>query len=298
LKDPRGTHFLMGLLVAAGALGCNDKVALGDFAVDQGQTGGPLPECGATGVAGDPNAAGAGVGVTITYTDWRWAEPFDSLEWELRVEAEPADDGYIFAQEFSLEAGNTGLATLQANGGYQSDPPGGPTDIVKIVQFWIEGPPLRAELGDIAYPDARTALETQRGVDWWTINARYDWQACRVYRFRLTREEAETTGGRWYAARVLDTESGVETLIGRILTPEAWGRLAAPIRSWINRIGWSPLGSCDAPQAASAIFGVPTANGGALEPTAKMHRFGTPLCPTSRFTDFPNAVRQEVGQLP
>ena len=284
--------------MAANTFGCNDKVALGGFASEEAGKSAPLPECGAVGTPWMTATPGAGVGVTITYTDWRWAEPFDSLEWEVRVEVEPDADGYIFAQEFSLEAGNTGLATLQANGGYQADPPGGTTEIEKLVQFWIEGPPLRAELGDIAYPAARAARETQRGADWWTINAKYDWQACRAYRFRVTREEAESTGGRWYAARILDTETGVETLIGRILTPEAWGRLAAPIRSWTNRIGWSPLTTCDSPEAAAAIFGTPTANDGALEPTAKMHRFGAPLCGTSRFTDFTNAVRQEVGQLP
>jgi hypothetical protein len=287
-------------LVAAGALGCNDEVSLGDFADDEQGTGVPLPECGASGEGEMANQAGLGVGVTITFTDWDWAEPFDSLEWDLRVEVEPASDGYIFAQEFTLENGSTGLATLQANGGYQADPPTGPTDFAKIVQFWIEGPPIRAELGSIAYPEARVSIETQVGVQWLTINARYDWQACRAYRFTVTREETEPSGGRWYAARIRDTVTGAETLIGRILTPEVWGRLAAPTRSWTNRIGWGPPpGTCAGLQAASVIFGAPTANDGSLEPSLRTHRFSTPpLCPSSRITDFPNAVRQEVGQLP
>jgi hypothetical protein len=290
-------------LVAAGAFGCNDEVSLGEFAagnpLGDGSVAAPLPECGEPGDEGQASSAGDGVGVTITYTDWDWAEPFESLEWELRVEVEPEDDGYLWAQEFALEAGNPGLLTLQANGGYQADPPNGPTEITKMTQFWIGGPPLRAELGAIAYPEARVYLQTEVGIEWWTINARYDWQACRAYRFRVTREETDPGGGRWYAARIRDTETGEETLIGRILTPETWGTLAAPTRSWTNRIGWAPLGSCDAPEPASALFGVPSANGGALEPTSKVHRFAAPaLCPSSRFTDFPNAVRQEVGRLP
>ena len=158
---------------------------------------------------------GAGVGVTITYTDWRWVEPFDSLEWEMRVEVEPADDGYIFAQEFSLEAGNTGLATLQANGGYQADPPGGATEIEKLVQFWIEGPPLRAELADIAYPDARAALvhdpqqrpEQKRIKTWYQLKlapfrlcdalvslGEKDGWLCKL---ALQRRKSEPESGRW-----------------------------------------------------------------------------------------------------
>ena len=286
-------------LVAAGAPGCNDEVSLGDFAAgDQQGTREPLPECGEPGEVVATSTAGPGVGVTIPFTDWDWAEPFDSLEWEIRVEVENAADGYIFAQEFTLENGTTGLATLQANGGYQAEPPTGPTDRTKIVQFWIEGPPIRAELGSIPFPDARVSIETQVGVQWSTINARYDWQTCRAYRFSVTREEAEPSGGRWYAARIRDTDTGAETLIGRILTPEAWGRLAAPTRSWTNRIGWGPLGTCAGPEPASVIFGAPVANGGTLEPGSRTPRFGMPLCPSSRITDFPNAVRQEVGQLP
>jgi hypothetical protein len=115
----------------------------------------------------------------------------------------------------------------------------------------------------------------------------------------LTREETEPGGGRWYAARIRDTETGAETLIGRILTPEAWGRLAAPTRSWTNRIGWAPLVTCASPEPVSALFGTPSANGGSLEPSSRTPRFAAPpLCPSSRFTDFPNAVRQEVGGLP
>ena len=293
-------------LALVGAVGCNDEVSLGAFAGEQQGNGGgsgggggtALPECGDPGEVGATNAPGPGVGVTITYTDWDWTEPFDSLEWEVRVEVEPEDDGYLFAHEFTLEAGNTGLVTLQANGGYQADPPGGPTDIAKLVQFWLEGPPMRAELGAIAYPNARVALENQAGAQWWTINARYEWQVCRAYRFSLRREELAPGGGRWYAARIRDTVTGTETLIGRILTPEAWGGLVAPTRSWTNRIGWTPLGSCAAPEPVSVLFGAQSANGGLLEPT-KTSRFAMPpVCPSSRFTDFPNAVRQEVGGVP
>jgi hypothetical protein len=288
-------------LVATGALGCNDEVSLGEFGCEQGGGGtqDPLPECGATGDEVLVNQPGVGVGVTITYTDWIWTGPFDSLEWELRIEVAPPNDGYLWAHEFSLANGNTGLITMQANGGYQAEPPAGPTVIANIVQFWISGPPIRAELGDIPAPDARTSIETQVGLEWWTINARYEFETCRTYRFSVAREETEPTGGRWYAGRILDTETGAETLIGRILVQEVWGRFAAPIRSWTNRIGWTPATTCDVPEPAAAIFGVPTANGGSVVPTLRNNRFAMPpLCPSSRITNFPNAVRQEIGQLP
>jgi hypothetical protein len=56
--------------------------------------------------------------------------------------------------------------------------------------------------------------------------------------------------------------------------------------------------NCGDPEPASGIFGTPTANDGQVTPT-HMNRFAVPArCGTSRFTELPNGVRQEIGVHP
>ena len=236
------------------------------------------------------------LGVTLPYTDWNWPAPFDSIEWDVRIERESVADGYLWAHEVHFAGGATVLMALQSQGGYQADPPAGPVERTKIVQFWISGPPLEAELVDIPYPDARTFQTAQAGSDWWTINARYDWTVCRAYRLKVLPETSEPGVGVWYGGWIVDTETGTETQIGRMLVPAAWGRLTAPASSWTNRIGWTPLGTCADAEPVAAIFGVPLVDGVRPESVSPTNRFSAPpACPDTRFDDFPDAVRQEVG---
>jgi hypothetical protein len=68
---------------------------------------------------------------------------------------------------------------------------------------------------------------------------------------------------------------------------------------WTERFGPSQLQSCDQLGPASAIFGIPTANGGAVSPHDRTSVFSDPTsCPSSRFTVVANGVRQEVGVAP
>ncbi|HVR18520.1 MAG TPA: hypothetical protein VMS65_02450 [Polyangiaceae bacterium] len=292
---------LLSLLIASTCfLGCRDEVPLGSWSKapgDAGNTPPTLPEClASTGELGPVTPGGPTTGVTVPYTDFDWPAPFASIEWEMRVEQEPTTDGTIWANQVAFADGSSALVALQARGGFQADPPSGPVVRTKMVQFWISGPPLEAELGDIQYPDARAYQTLQAGSSWWTIDARFDWVTCRAYRLRVEPDTIEPGRGVWYRGLVIDTETAVETLIGRILVPEASGGLTAPTTSFSNRIGWTPLIACADAEPVSVLFGTPLADGARPESLSRTHRFGDPLaCADTRFTVFPDAVRQEVG---
>jgi hypothetical protein len=265
-----------------------------------GGTGGAasLPLCGTAGEPGDLNPGGDAIGVTIPYTDWTWPSTFTSLEWELRVESELTRDGYFWAHQFDFSAGPVGFMGLQGRGGYQPDPPAGPVEISDMVVFWISSSPLDAELGDIDYPDARTDVEVDSRSEWRTIHARYDWDPCTSYHLRVARDPVPDAAGVWYGAFIRADDDDQETFLGRILVPAAWGSLRSS-SMWSNRVGYSLLGSCRDIEPASALFGIPTADGGTLSPIARVNRFEAPQrCATSRFTVFPGGVRQELGLTP
>jgi hypothetical protein len=290
-------------LSAACVAGCRGEVPLGSWgtkkdASGSGGTTSATPECLAVGEPGPTSPAGAAVSVTVPYTDWEVATPFDSIEIEMRVEIETAMDGFIWTHEVPFAAsGTVALLTLQSLGGYQADPPNGPVELTKMTQFWISGPPLAAELGDIPYPDARASRIAEVRGDWWSINAKYDWQPCRPYRLRLAAQESEQGGSTWYAAWITDVESETQTLVGRMLVPDEWGGLSSPTSTWSNRIGWSMLDTCDEIEPVSTLFGAPvTASGPA---TLLDHRFGAlPACSNTRIETFPSAVRQRIGGGP
>jgi hypothetical protein len=299
---------------ALGAVGCTDEVPLGSWGMaGAGGTGGvvaggggggiigeggaPTAECREGGVPGLRNSPGMALGTTNTNTDWFWPGPMDSIEWELLIEEDHVTDGYFWAHQFTFVQAFGGFFGVQMNGGYKALPPDGPFETSDMLLFWIGGPPLAAELGDIQAPDARTYLETDRMGLWWNIHARYDLKNCVSYRLRVGRESTELPSGNvWYGAWILDTESGEETVLGRILVPYVWGRFSALSTEWSSRIDYQTPISCDEAEPTSAVFGFPTANGGSMLPFSHVNRFDSPTrCATSRFTELPTGVRHELG---
>lgn len=266
-----------------------------------------LPACGQPADPGPVNAAGGRFGATETATDWMWPSPVPSMQWDIRIEREiervtptsPPTSGYYWTHQFSFLEGVTGLLGIQAEGGYQLDPPNSPIEITKIAVFWLSGPPLAAELGDIPEPDARIAETSAAGVTFVTIHARFDWQVCRVYRFRVAPHSTEADGSTWYGAWIEDTTDAVSTFLGRMLLPADAGLLAPFSISRTLPIEFGEPSSCATPAQASALFGRPSTSDGRIAPSLHTNRFVDPLsCPSSRFTEFPAAVRHELGARP
>lgn len=257
------------------------------------------PICADVGEPASLNRAGMNVGATATNTDWSWPQPLDSVEFDFAAEAEIGQDGYFWAYQFSFVAGIGGLLGMQGNGWFQAEPPSGQIETVKMIQFWIGGPPLMAELGDVAFPDARVASESSSGVPGLSIQTKFPWERCRVYRFRLGLDGSDAEGNRWYAAAVTDAETGVTTSLGRMLIPLDWGRLATSSTMWTHRFTLTPATSCNQIDYTSAVFGFPMGDDGDVEPLSYNNRFELPaLCGSSRFTEFPDFIRHEVGVRP
>lgn len=299
--------------MSVGCVGCSEQVSLGAWnssgvtgggaatggggSSGAGNGGGGAKSCPReAGTPGPRNAAGSKLEVTVTYTDWTWPAPSDSLEWDFTLENGVSRDGYFWAHGFDLVGSTGGFIGLQYRGGYQADPPDGVVQVENMLVFWMSSHPLRAELGDVAYPNARKYLKIDANGEWWTIHALYDWQVCRTYRLRVARHSTEANGDIWYGAWVLDTVTNVELFFGRILVPAAWGQISTTTQMWSNRIGFTELRSCSELEPVSAIFGYPTANSGTVHPGPPQNRFESPpSCGSSRFTDFPDEVRQELG---
>jgi len=327
-RGPWGVH---AIAFAACLGGCRDKVSLGaweeDAPLSTGGSGGGfgddagtgqagvqtnsggsgLPSCLEQGTPGPLNTAGQLFGITETATDWLWPAPVPSMQWELMVEREierdsatgPPRGGYYWAHQFSFVDDTDGWLGIQAEGGYQEEPPASPIEFTKIAVFWISGPPLAAELGDIAYPDARVAPDTAGGSSYLTIHARFDWQVCRIYSFRVAPHSTEEDGSTWYGAWITDTAAGVETLLGRMLLPADTGPLASSSVFRTVPIVFGEPTSCDIPAHASAVFGRPRTGDANAEAPVGTNRFSEPpRCSSSRFTKFDSAVRHELGVPP
>lgn len=273
----------------------------GDTGTSAGSIG--LPACREMKDPGPMNEPGIVFGATETATDWTWPEPMTSIQWDLMVEEEierasptaPPTSGYYWAHQFSFLEGIVGWLGIQAEGGYQPDP-SEELIFTKIAVFWLSGPPLSAELGTIAYPDARVAPQTAAGVSYMTIHALFDWQACRTYRFKLGSAGVEADGATWYGAWIEDLDSGEETFLGRMLLPADSGPLAPYSMSRTLAIEFGQPTSCAVPAYSSALFGIPRTGENGVQALLEANRFDVPLrCPSSRFTQFESAVRHELG---
>lgn len=263
----------------------------------------PLPQCGQEGEPQPFNQPGAEIGPTEVRTDWLWPAPTRALQWELVIERDVAPrsavqaptGGYYWSHHFTFEEGVAGIFGIQSEGGYQSDPPDSRVQFTSMAVFWLSGPPLAGELGDIAYPDARVAPMTASGAQWLTIHARLEWQECHVYRFRVAPHSEDEEGNVWYGAWITDVTDDVETFLGRMLLPTDTGALVPFSTSRTAPIDFGAL-RCDEPDPVSAMFGAPFSEQDGWQARHGTTRFSSRRrCPTSRFTYFERAVRHELS---
>lgn len=284
---------------AGGALGGEGGVEAGGGASGAAAT---FPACLAPGTPAPINVAGSEPGLTETSTEWTLSDAVESLEWDLSVErdvneTEPPSAGYYYHQRFWFDRGIVGIFGIQAEGIYQAEPPTSEVNVTKMAVFWLSGPPLDAELGDIAFPDARVAPTTANGVSWLTIHARFAWEACHVYRFRVAPESTDPSGNVWYGGWIDDTTTGEITLLGRMLVPSDSGSITPFTVSRVSPIVFDAR-TCAVPSPTTAVFGAPRGNGGVVT-SSHTNRFESPArCATSRFTNFGDAaVRHQIGPM-
>ncbi len=263
----------------------------------------PLPRCEQEGEPQPFNLPGAEIGPTEVRTDWLWPAPTTALQWDLAIErdvtprsaGQAPTGGYYWSHHFTFEEGVAGIFGIQSEGGYQSDPSDPRVQFTSMAAFWLSGPPLAGELGDIEYPDARVAPMTASGAQWLTIHARFEWRECHVYRFRVAPHSEDEEGNVWYGAWITDVTDSVETFLGRMLLPADTGALVPFSTSRTAPIDFGAL-RCDDPDPVSAVFGAPFSEQDGWQAQHGTTRFSTRRrCPNSRFTYLERAVRHELS---
>ncbi len=237
--------------------------------------------------------------VTETATDWSLTEPVSEMEWTITIEQDiptPNEEiGYYWHNQFSFVPGVAGRFGLQSRGLYQETP----TEVgtfTKIVVFWLSGPPLAAELGDIKSPDARTFEMPAAGLRWGTIHAKFDWQECHTYRFRVGIESTDADGNMWYGAWITDETTATVTFLGRMLLPKDTGLLSSFSSSRTSPIYFDPVVCADL-KHVSAVFGAPTS--GTQTASFVANHFMPPVgCARSIIGNFGELIRHELGASP
>lgn len=255
-----------------------------------------IPACAENLGAGLLSSRSAEIRGTETATDWSLTEPVSELEWTITIEQdvppETTEVAYYWHNQFSFVPGVAGRFGLQTRGLYQETPTG-PSVATKMAVFWLSGPPLAAELGDIPFPDARAFEMSAAGLRWQTIHAKFDWQVCHTYRFRIGIESTEPDGTTWYGAWITDETTTQVTFLGRMLVPADTGLLSSFSSSRTIPISYSAR-TCADMRHVSAIFGAPSSTTQTASLVAN-HFMPPSGCARSIIGNFQQAVRHELG---
>lgn len=284
----------------AGAQSSTGGAGASSDQLDAAVLGNPPPACKEGRGVGVASTTTDALVVTETSTDWSLPEPTTGMEWTLTIDNDvpqvAATVGYYWHNQFSFVPGIAGRIGLQTLGYY--DPGGGmPTEFTHMAVFWLSGPPLDAVLGEIPFPDARVASQTAVGLEWTTIHARFDWEPCHTYRFKVDIHSTEDDGSMWYGAWITDETEGQETFLGRMLLPVDSGLLSTLSSSRTSPIRFTPT-SCDQLYSSGAVFGAPVSATGQQAVRVADHFFQPFGCRKSLIADYDGAVRHEMSVAP
>jgi hypothetical protein len=190
------------------------------------------------------------------------------MDWTVTPESDPTPDGYFWSHQVAIIGGEAAYAGLQTVG---AEPKGK----IAIFSVWnamgAASPSYAAPFGG-------------EGVGW-SVRIPFQWEVGATYPFSIMR-----SGDTWEAR--VDGDA-----IGTITVRAEWEGLAASSIMWTERYGGA-LSRCSDIGFASAVFGEPTAHGGAgrVRPLGHRNYLGNPLgCPGSRVEDVAVGVRHVMG---
>lgn len=267
--------------------------------LDAAVLGNPAPACKEGRGVGIASTTTEAIAVTETSTDWSLPEPTTGMEWTLTIDNDvpqvPATVGYYWHNQFSFVPGIAGRIGVQTLGFY--DPGGGmPTEFTHMAVFWLSGPPLDAVLGD--FPESRVASERAVGLEWRTIHAKFEFEPCHTYRFKVDIHSTEDDGSMWYGAWITDETTGVVMFLGRMLLPKDSGLLSTLSSSRTSPIRFSNTTSCDQLYSSGAVFGAPVSATGQQAVRVADHFFQPFGCRKTLIADYDGAVRHEMSVPP
>lgn len=214
-----------------------------------------------------------GVSPRSTHTEWWWPPPptiyrtvpagYRDFQQTVRLEVDPGPGGaYLLTYEFKFVGGEGGYIGLQTSGGAEGT----------AAVFAIYDRPAGRDLA----PAGQVALPGGLG---------------RAYCLRVWTDDA----GRW-SGSVRDEYSGREAVIGGMVVPPTWRRLASWSMTSIEYRG-APLTRCADLRPVQATFSVPTADDATVEPQLHQSRVGDGSCEGAKIEDVSGGVRHAMGLL-
>jgi len=221
-----------------------------------------------------------------TYTEWWWSPSptisrtipagYSSFENLVTVEVDPGPgSGYVWAHQFRIVGGGGGQVGLAA----PAQPTGngsGRTAVFSISNTQPEGA-------------HKPAAASGMGGAAWESRVPFEWQVDRQYMLQVWTDRA----GSW-SALVSDPDGGRRTAIGQTQVPPEWRGLD----TWSvvsTEYHGGPVANCGHLARSSALFGVPTADGGRVIPDQSQSRLGPGNCDGSRVETVAGGVRHVMG---
>lgn len=166
-----------------------------------------------------PRSGATGVVPHQPYSYWSWPESgYEEVSATLTVQDADPQGHYYWAHSFRLRGGDQGYSGLQVG----SAPQG-----TKIALFAI--------WGATAAEGASCRTYDNEGSGWTCRIDPYQWVAGRPYVLRTVRDQI-TAEGTWIKGTIIDTVTGVVTVIGRIRVPPTWGDMVG-FSSWTEWFG-------------------------------------------------------------
>ncbi len=189
-------------------------------------------------------------------TYWTWPNApsgYTQLDTDITPEADGSPDGYYFSSGFWF------TGDPQGYGGYMGLQTEGDNPTGKIAVFSIWGATSSSGPG-------YNASGTEVGATYYTSRISYPWTVNNTYDIRIALT-SQSSGGNTWTATVIDQTSGVQSLVGNIVTPTSMGNLLDQSYTFHERYA-GDTSSCGSLILSEVKFTNLTANNGAVTPSS------------------------------
>ncbi len=219
-----------------------------------------------------------------TYSDNYFPTPptsgYSSVQHDLNVDYVTPHASYFWAHQINFASSGT------KGGGYFGMQSGSSSTQDRVVLF---------ALWDTTRANGSSCSSFSNEGSGMHCGVGYNWVAGRTYHFKLGKLSQDTYG-TWWRASVVDTVTGVVTIIGDIENPPGWGGLGTFSGLWTEYFAGSVSTCNDLPYSKVHITNV-RMNGTIVASTIYNHKASTD-CTNSKITTVTGGVVEEMGNRP
>lgn len=196
------------------------------------------------------------------YSDWSWPGSgyYYNADEKLTVNSHTPGANYFWAHQFAFSGGDGGYIGLQ-DGSYPNNTK------IALYSIWAANGASGPNRGTFSGEGSGYTCRLDP----------YGWVEGREYRLRVW-VTSEDPYGRWYGAWVQDTATGIDSYIGSIRVPLAWGGIQG-WTSWTEYFGPAVM-ACSQIPYSQITWKYPTANNGTVTILGHQHVIGSGDCPS------------------